>query len=414
MGLQAEQGIYAIFLLISIPVLIALFFMIRSVYRHTIGEKLKTTLIQDYKREAEAYERSCKFVSAANVYENKLKDNEKAAALYERGGDCRKAALLYDLLGMPEKAKEMYEKDRDLEKSAEISIREGDYTEAAKLYDKAGKKVDAAMLLEKSGRRLAAVKTYREAGEYRRAAKLLEEEGMIKEATEMFGLSLHNQKPGPTKVDDFYTYATMLEKIGDKQKALDIFSTIERFDPSFRDVKEKVRNFTPIPKEPEVRQTEDKLPEGKTSLRGIIRNGRIEPKLSLKLWVQILKSLQDAYKNGRAYGLLTPDNVVVDSRNNISFLDKPLSSAYVPPEIMKGDDPDVTADIYSSGVILYEMLTGDLTGLGSVRVADIVEDIPDWLDEIVIKCIKKGKEDRYRSIDEIFADLKSLSRGKKD
>ena len=90
-----------------------------------------------------------------------------------------------------------------------------------------------------------------------------------------------------------------------------------------------------------------------------------------------------------------------------------LSSAYISPESTRGLSPDVRADIYSSGVILYEMLTGNLEYLGSTRVIDIVEDVPDWLDEIVIRCIRKVREDRYQSIDDIFTDLKALSKSKK-
>jgi serine/threonine protein kinase len=87
---------------------------------------------------------------------------------------------------------------------------------------------------------------------------------------------------------------------------------------------------------------------------------------------------------------------------------------YASPETMKGEGADERADIYSAGVILYEMLTGSLEGLGSVRITDISEDIPEWLDEIAIRCLKKVKEDRYESIQDIFADLKTLSKGKKD
>ena len=138
------------------------------------------------------------------------------------------------------------------------------------------------------------------------------------------------------------------------------------------------------------------------------------PKNSLKLWLHVLKSLQAAYKAGRPCGLLSPDNIALDSHNKITFLGRTPSSAYVSPEKTRGMEPDVRADVYSMGVILYEMLTGGLEGLGSTRVADLVPDLPDWLDEMVIRCTRKVREDRYQSIDEIFADIKALSRGKKD
>jgi hypothetical protein len=60
------------------------------------------------------------------------------------------------------------------------------------------------------------------------------------------------------------------------------------------------------------------------------------------------------------------------------------------------------------------MLTGSLDGIGSSSVADLVEDVPEWLDEIVIRCLRKVREDRYQSIKDIFADLKTLSKGRTD
>ena len=404
---QMKTGLYTLFYLLLIPATIALFFILRAIYRHTIAEKLRTTLLEDYQKEADSYEKAGKFISAADIYEIRLKDLKKAVALYEKGGDYRKAADLYDLLGESAKAKEMFEKDGNLTNAAEVSIREGEYEEAAKLYEKAGKKLDAAIAMERAGRRLAAVRAYREAGDYQNAARLLEEEGMAKEAAEMFGLSLRDRQPDSSNIQDFYTYAFKLEKSGVTGKALEVYREIDKADPTYRDVRERVHSLSPSAEE------EEDL-AGKTTVRGFIQSSSMDPKNSLKLWLHILKSLQDAYKSGRTCGLLTPDNIAVDTNNKITFLKRTPSSAYIAPEKAKGLEPDVRADIYSMGVILYEMLTGSLEGLGSTRVADFVHDLPDWLDELVIRCTRKVREDRYQSIDEIFADIKALSRGKKD
>lgn len=416
MSAQVEQmktGLSTLFLLLLIPAAIILFFIIRFMYKNTVGEMRKTTLLEDYKKEAESFEKAGKYVSAANIYESKLKDPQKAAGLYEKGGDYRKAAELYDLLGESSKAKEMYEKDGNIENSAQISMREGDYEDAAKLYDKAGKKLDAALLMEKAGRSLAAVRAYREAGDYRNAARLLEEEGMTKEAAEMFGVSLSDKKPDDSTIEDFYTYAFKLEKAGITEKAIEVYREIDKAGPAYRDVKERLHSLGPSPNE-EKEEIEEKNLEGKTTIRSLIRSSSMDPKNSLKLWLHVLKNLQDAYKGGRPFGTLSPDSISVDSQNKITFLEGTPSPAYVSPEETRGLVPDVRADVYSMGVILYEMLTGGLGGLGSARVADIVHDLPDWLDEMVIRCIRKVREDRYQSIEEIFADIKALSKGKKD
>lgn len=403
---QVKTGISVLFLALLIPVIIAFFFVIRFIYRHTIGEKMKTTFLEDYKKEAAGFEKSGKYVSAANIYESKLRDSKKAAALYEKGGDYRKAASLYDLLGESSKAKEMYEKDGNIEDSAQVSMREGEYEDAAKLYDKAGKKIDAAIVMERAGRRLAAVRAYREAGDYGNAARLLEAEGMAKEAAEMFGLSLRDKQPDASTIQDFYTYAFKLEKSGVTEKALEVYREIDKADPAYKDVRERLQALSPS------EENKEDI-EGKTTIRSFIRSGSMDPKNSIKLWLHILKDLQDIYKSGRPYGLLSPDNIAVDSKNTISFLNKTPSSAYIAPEKTRGLEPDVRADIYSMGVILHEMLTGSLDGLGSTRVADLVHDLPEWLDELVIRCIRKVREDRYQSIDEIFTDIKALSKGKK-
>jgi tetratricopeptide (TPR) repeat protein len=404
---QVKTGISVLFLLLLIPVVIALFFVIRFIYRHTIGEKMKTTLLEDYKKEAEGFEKSRRYVSAANIYESKLRDRKKAASLYEKGGDFNRAAMLYDLLGDGSKAKEMYEKDGNIEDAAEVSIREGEFEDAAKLYDKAGKKIEAALVMERAGRRLPAVRAYREAGDYKNAARLLDAEGMIKEAAEMFGLFLRDKEPDGSNVQDFYTYAFKLEKAGETEKALEVYRRIDKTAPTYRDVRERLQSLGPaMEKEADL--------EEKTTVRSFIRSGSMDPKNSLKLWIHILRNLQDAYKTGKPYGLLSPDNITVDCRNAISFLSRTPSSAYIAPERGKGLEPDGRADVYSMGVILYEMLTGSLDGLGSTRVAALVHDLPDWLDEMVIRCIRKVRDDRYQSIEEIFADIRTLSKDKKD
>lgn len=407
---QFTGGLTALYALIALPVMAALFFIAAFIYRHTVGKKLQTTLREDYQREADRFEKAGKFVSAASVYEAKLKDLKKAAALYERGGDFRKASSLYDFLGMPAKAREMYEKDGNIADAAEVSIREGEFEEAAKLYRKAGKKIDEAVIMEKAGRRLPAIRAYREAGDYRNAARLLDAEGMIQDAAEMFGLILRGRSVDPSTIEDYYEYAFRLEKAGQGDKSLDVYLQIDAADPTYKDVREKIAAISPS----FAGEAEEERLAGRTSLRGFIRAGRMEPRHAFKLWFQVLRSLQDAYAGGRSHGFICPENILIDARNNISFQTGRPSAAYAAPEKAKGLDPDLRADIFSMGVILYEMVTGGLDGIGATRVTDIVHDVPDWLDEVVVKCIRKVREDRYQNIEDIIGDIRTLARSGKE
>ena len=405
---STKRAVFALSFFIIVPLLVVLFFLLKFIYKHTIAKKLKTTVTEDYKKEAGDYEKAGQFVSAAHVYEKRLNDYPKAAALYEKGGDYTQAASLYNSLGMTDKAKEMYEKAGYLEDAAEVALMEGEFDEAAALYDRAGKKIDVAKVMRRAGKTIYAVKAYREAGEYKKAAMLLNEEGMPKEAAEMFGFYLYDKKPDRSTIEDFYMYASLLEKAGNVPRAIEVFTEIGKVNPAFENVKERLAALRPAP------EKEEEVPAGKTALRNFIRSGRIEPVYSLKLWVQILKSLQNAHGSGWPVGLLSPDNIVIDARNDIFFLKRTQPPAYAPPEIIKGVELDGRADIYSAGVILFEMLTGGLEGLGSAGVTAIVENVPEWLDEIVIKCLKKVREDRYQNIQEIFTDLKKLSKSKTD
>lgn len=402
----AEHGktaLLALLFVILIPVFIVLFFIVRSIYSHTIGKQLITTLREDYENDAEKYIRKKKFVSAGNIYETKLKDFVKAAEYYTKGGDYKRAALMYDYLDMSREAKEMYKKAGEMDDAASLSLLEGEYDEAAHLYDRSGKKADAAAVLERSGRRLAAVRAYREAGEYRKAAYLLEQEGKHREAADMFGYLVAKEKPDMKNIKDFYTYALMCDKADQTEKAKKIFMAIDHISPGYGDVRERLRSYGP---------KEEVMPDSFSTVRSFLNAGNISPYHSLKLWVHILKELKAAYRSGRSFGLVSPDTIGINTENAVVFLNRTPSPEYRAPEQSAGDLPDERSDIYSAGVLLYELLAGDLHGFGVERLVDRSEDVPEWLDDLVIKCVRKVREDRYQNIDDIFKDLKTLSSSK--
>jgi serine/threonine protein kinase len=147
--------------------------------------------------------------------------------------------------------------------------------------------------------------------------------------------------------------------------------------------------------------------------------------VALKYFMQILAALRTAHESGVIHGNLKPENVVLDAAGNAMLSDFGLSSivereggnsahvyvgvgtvAYMSPEQFQ--DPNaatVKSDVYSLGIMFYEMLTGKVPGRRSPMPSSFYPDIPRKLDDIFDKMSMDAQEDRYDSIDEILADL---------
>jgi serine/threonine-protein kinase len=145
------------------------------------------------------------------------------------------------------------------------------------------------------------------------------------------------------------------------------------------------------------------------TLRSMIQAGRMEPRYSMRLWVQIMRALAERHRAGQVLGALTPDSIVIDMENNVR-VDAPAAPPpeYVAPEVQAGLTPDRQADVFSMGVILFELVTGGLGELGRRRPGEIFADVPGWLDELIARCTEKNLQKRFRSTDEISQALVQL------
>ena len=176
--------------------------------------------------------------------------------------------------------------------------------------------------------------------------------------------------------------------------------------------------------------------DGITLKEYIDQQGIIEWRDALHLTIQILKALQHAHECGIVHRDIKPQNIMLLQDGTIKvtdfgiarFSDKATrtmteqaigSVHYIAPEQARGDVTDGKTDIYSIGVMLYEMLTGKLPfdGDSAVTVAlmqlqstpkrprEVNPGIPTGLEQITMKAMQKQPTDRYTSAAEMLSDI---------
>ncbi|MBR7133114.1 MAG: Stk1 family PASTA domain-containing Ser/Thr kinase [Clostridia bacterium] len=176
--------------------------------------------------------------------------------------------------------------------------------------------------------------------------------------------------------------------------------------------------------------------EGITLKEFIEREGSLRWKDAVHFTIQILKGLQHAHDKGIVHRDVKPQNIMVLSDGTIkvtdfgiarfarsdqrTITDKAIGSVhYISPEQARGENTDEKADIYSVGVMLYEMLTGKLPfqaeSAVSVAIMQLQRDpqlpteingsIPLGLEQITMHAMQKTPERRYQSAAEMLCDL---------
>ncbi len=168
----------------------------------------------------------------------------------------------------------------------------------------------------------------------------------------------------------------------------------------------------------------------------IHRIGALPMGKSVSVARQVAEGLAEAHRLGIVHRDLKPHNIMIDRDGQAKIMDfgiarsikaKGITGAgviigtpeYMSPEQVDGKDPDRRSDIYSLGVVLFEMLTGRLPFEGDTALSVAVKQksepppdprkinalIPDDLRRVVLKCLEKSKERRYQSAEELAAEL---------
>lgn len=165
------------------------------------------------------------------------------------------------------------------------------------------------------------------------------------------------------------------------------------------------------------------------NLRQAMQAGKLQPEQALTIVPQICDALQFAHEEGIVHRDIKPENILIDKRGRVRIADfglarllgqdeaEPTLTAahqvmgtlrYMAPEQMEGShDVDHRADIYSLGVVFYEMLTGEIP-MGRFALPSKTIGVDVRLDEVVLRALERKPEQRYQNVSEVKSQVELL------
>ena len=174
----------------------------------------------------------------------------------------------------------------------------------------------------------------------------------------------------------------------------------------------------------------------------IHRSGQLAVGTTVRIAKQVCEGLSEAHKLGVVHRDLKSNNIMIDKEGNVRIMDfgiarslegKRITGAgvmigtpeYMSPEQVEGKETDQRSDIYSLGVILYEMVTGRVPFVGDTPFTvgmkhkgeiptdpkELNTQIPDDLSRMILRCLEKEKEKRYQSAGEVRSELQNIEKG---
>ena len=178
------------------------------------------------------------------------------------------------------------------------------------------------------------------------------------------------------------------------------------------------------------------LVEGITLKDYIQRKGRLSPKETISISIQMVNGIQAAHSKNIVHRDIKPQNIIISKDGKVKVTDFGIARAttstqtvsssvmgsvhYTSPEHARGEVVNEKSDIYSAGITMYEMVTGHVPFDGDSTVtvalkhlqdqivspAEYVPDIPYSLECIIMKCTAKNPLRRYQDCQSLIADLK--------
>ncbi len=178
-------------------------------------------------------------------------------------------------------------------------------------------------------------------------------------------------------------------------------------------------------------------------LRGLIRQtGQLTARKAIAIGKEICEGLAEAHRRGIVHRDLKPSNIIIDRAGDARIMDFGIARSmadesrtgagvmvgtpeYMSPEQVEGRDVDERSDIYSLGIVLYEMLTGRVPFIGDTPFTVGMKhksempkspkllnpNISDDLSGVILTCLEKDREKRYQSATDLRADLEQVEKG---
>jgi TolB-like protein/Flp pilus assembly protein TadD/predicted Ser/Thr protein kinase len=178
------------------------------------------------------------------------------------------------------------------------------------------------------------------------------------------------------------------------------------------------------------------------SLKKKIESGPLKLDKALGIATQVAEGLQEAHRKGVVHRDIKSANIMVTEKGQSKIMDFGLARvtgstmvtkegttmgtvAYMSPEQARGEEVDHRTDIWSLGVVLYEMFSGQQPFKGELDqavvysilnkkpepITDLKASIPMSIEQVVSKALEKNPDERYQQIDDLLDDLRSISEG---
>jgi len=176
-------------------------------------------------------------------------------------------------------------------------------------------------------------------------------------------------------------------------------------------------------------------------LRTVLEKGPLEASRAVAILTQVAAALDAARQAGLVHRDVKPHNIMLTPQSQVKIMDFGIvrdmdrgsvtqtglvmgTPDYMSPEQAQGrDDVDQRSDVYSLGVVLYEMFTGVLPFKGdtpiSIAMKHVTEhprppravnpSLPEEMERIILRCMKKSPAERYQNMADVLADLYRIS-----